>query len=259
MRPKILSFDIFGTVVDWRRGLLAALGRQGVMLPEAAFDDVIAVGLAKDPKSRFERASDLASVARHALRPAGQRQADTIAASTQAAHEPTRQAAAEGGPYATYAEITARSLETEIGLAPEAASEIAAGIGDWPVYADSPAALRRLLAMASCVAMTNSDRAHREPIQRQLGAPLSAWVCAEDLRLYKPDPRFWHRTSEVLAEPFSPAWWHVSGYADYDLDVARRLGLTTVFVARPHARPGAADHQVSDLAGLADLVASLPA
>ena len=57
----------------------------------------------------------------------------------------------------------------------------------------------------------------------------------------------------------SPAWWHVSGYADYDLDVARRLGLTTVFVARPHARPGAADHQVSDLAGLADLVASMPA
>jgi 2-haloalkanoic acid dehalogenase type II len=212
MRPKILSFDVFGTVVDWRRGLLAALGRQGVMLPEAAFDDVI-----------------------------------------------DAQAAAESGPYATYAEITARSLETEIGLAPEAASEIAAAIGDWPVYADSPAALRRLLGMASCVAMTNSDRAHREPIQRQLGAPLSAWVCAEDLRLYKPDPRFWHRTSEVLEEPFSSAWWHVSGYADYDLDVARRLGLTTVFVARPHARPGAADHHVSDLAGLADLVASIPA
>jgi FMN phosphatase YigB (HAD superfamily) len=41
MRPKVLTFDIFGTVVDWRRGLLAALGRQGLMLPDPAFDDVI--------------------------------------------------------------------------------------------------------------------------------------------------------------------------------------------------------------------------
>jgi FMN phosphatase YigB (HAD superfamily) len=35
-------------------------------------------------------------------------------------------------------------------------------------------------------------------------------------------------------------------------------GLTTVFVRRPHARPGQADHQVSDLLGLATLVEELP-
>jgi putative hydrolase of the HAD superfamily len=208
MRPKVLSFDIFGTVVDWRRGLLAALGRQGVMVPEAAFDDVI-----------------------------------------------DAQAAAEGGSYSTYAEITARSLEGELGLSPQAAAEIAAGIGGWPVYADSPAALRQLMGVARCVAMTNSDRAHREPVEQQLGGPLTAWVCAEELRLYKPDARFWQRTSERLGEPLSPAWWHVSAYADYDLEAARRLGVTTVFVARPHARPGAADHRVNDLGELAELVA----
>jgi 2-haloalkanoic acid dehalogenase type II len=212
MRPKVLSFDIFGTVVDWRRGLLTALGRQGVMMPEAAFDDVI-----------------------------------------------DAQAEAESGSYWTYAEIAAHSLEGELGLSPQAAAEIAAGIGDWPVYPDSPAALRQLMGAARCVAMTNSDRAHREPIERQLGGPLSAWVCAEDLRLYKPDPRFWQQTSERLGEPLSPAWWHVSGYADYDLEAARRLGMTTVFVSRPHSRPGPADHHVTDLQALADLVAGTPA
>ena len=212
MRPKVLSFDIFGTVVDWRRGLLAALGRQGVMVPEAAFDDII-----------------------------------------------DAQAEAESAAYSTYAEITAHSLEKELGLSPQAAAEIAAGIGGWPVYPDSPAALRRLMGAARCVAMTNSDRAHREPIERQLGGPLSAWICAEELQLYKPDERFWQRTAERLQEPLSPAWWHVSAYADYDLEAARRLGITTVFVSRPHARPGAADHRVADLEGLAELVAGLPA
>jgi FMN phosphatase YigB (HAD superfamily) len=48
-------------------------------------------------------------------------------------------------------------------------------------------------------------------------------------------------------------WWHVSACADCDLAVANRLGLTTVFVARPHARPGPATHQVVDLAGLVAL------
>jgi 2-haloalkanoic acid dehalogenase type II len=212
MRPKVLTFDIFGTVVDWRRGLLAALGRQGLILPDPAFDDVI-----------------------------------------------DAQAAAESGPYATYAEITARSLESELGLASEAAAEIAAGIGAWPVYADAPAGFQRLLATTPCVALTNSDRAHRAPVERQLGTALSAWVCAEDLRLYKPDARFWQRTAERLGEPLSASWWHVSAYADYDLAAARALGLGTVFVDRPHARPGAADRRVRDLAELAELVAGLPA
>jgi phosphoglycolate phosphatase-like HAD superfamily hydrolase len=40
----------------------------------------------------------------------------------------------------------------------------------------------------------------------------------------------------------------------YDLDVAARLGLTTVFVRRPHARPGKADHVVADPGELAGLV-----
>ena len=50
-----------------------------------------------------------------------------------------------------------------------------------------------------------------------------------------------------------PDWWHVSAYADCDLAVAGQLGLTTVFVSRPHARPGPAAHRVADLAELAAL------
>lgn len=60
--------------------------------------------------------------------------------------------------------------------------------------------------------------------------------------------------SERLGVPPGPAWWHVSAYADYDLDPADMLGLTTFFVRRPHARPGRAENEVADLAGLADLL-----
>ena len=102
--------------------------------------------------------------------------------------------------------------------------------------------------------MTNSDRAHGAQVRAALGLELTAWICAEDVRCYKPSPRFWSEVSARLGVPFGPGWWHVSAYADYDLAVAASLGLTTVLVERPHSRPGPADHRVAELAGLASLV-----
>jgi FMN phosphatase YigB (HAD superfamily) len=59
-----------------------------------------------------------------------------------------------------------------------------------------------------------------------------------------------------MGRPFDRAWWHVSAYADYDLRAARELGLTCVFVQRPHSRPGPVDVSVTDLAALADILES---
>ena len=50
-----------------------------------AFDDVIANGMAKNPAKRYASAGELARAAQHALTAADRPQADTIAASTQAA------------------------------------------------------------------------------------------------------------------------------------------------------------------------------
>jgi serine/threonine kinase PknH len=71
--------------------LTAPIPRPSRRLPQipAGFDDVIAVGLAKGPNNRFDSAGDLAVVARHALRPASQREADAIVATTQAARQRT--------------------------------------------------------------------------------------------------------------------------------------------------------------------------
>jgi FMN phosphatase YigB (HAD superfamily) len=135
-----------------------------------------------------------------------------------------------------------------------AAAEIAASVGRWPLYDDSPAALAALMRVAPCAAMTNSDRLHGEQIQNRLGFQLDDWLCAEEARVYKPDPLFWRLMAGRRNVTPGPRWWHVSAYADYDLAAANELGLTTVFVGRAHARPGPAVHSVSDLAGLVALL-----
>jgi 2-haloalkanoic acid dehalogenase type II len=207
-KPVLLTFDMFGTVLDWRTGMAASLERRGLQLGDG-FDAVVDV---------------------------------------QGALEQTR--------FEPYVAITARSLIRVVNAPVDVAAEIGTEVGRWPLFAESRSGMRRLQARVPCAAMTNSDRGHGEDVQRSLGFRLTHWLCAEEVGVYKPDERFWHAARERFAVPFGPSWWHVSAYADYDLDVVRRLGLTSIFIRRAHARPprgglGEGDLAFDDLDALA--------
>jgi 2-haloacid dehalogenase len=204
-RPELMTFDVFGTIIDWRTGLEASCKSAGRPLHDGEFDRIVYV-----------------------------------------------QAELEQGNFITYAEVMRRSLIDVIGLPDATAREIGANIGRWPSYGDAPV-LSALMKIAPCAAMTNSDQIHGETMQARLGFRLSDWLCAEDTRVYKPNPDFWRQMARRRDVQLGQNWWHVSAYADYDLAVAKSLGLTTVFVARPHARRGAANYSVSDLRGLLTL------
>lgn len=204
-RPALITFDVFGTLLDWRTGLEQACAAAGHPLGPGDFDRVV------DLQGRLEQ-----------------------------------------GSFLSYAEITRESLVEALDLPRDRAGAIGDGVGEWPLYADTAAALLRLLQQVPCAAMTNSDRRHGQAVQRRLGFPLSDWLCAEDVELYKPHAGFWHAMARRRDLPLGRHWWHVSAYADYDLAVAQELGLTTVFVNRPHARPGDADLRVRDLEELAE-------
>jgi len=210
--PRLLTFDIFGTVLDWRGGLGEAVRRHGLELDERDFERVI-----------------------------------------------DRQAEEEAGTYRSYIEIAASSLIQTLRMPAAAARGIAASAGTWPLFPDSADGLRSLMRIAPCVATTNSDLAHGKQVQDQLGFRLSGWICAEDLRCYKPAPEFWVAVGARRRVPFGPHWWHVSAYADYDLEPAMRLGLTCVFVERPHSRWGPAAIRVPDLRALASVAAEAAA
>ena len=157
-----MTFDIFGTVLDWRTGLENACRAEGRALLEGEFDRIV------DAQGDLER-----------------------------------------GPYLDYAAITRRSLIDAIGLDEMSATKIASNIGAWPLYPDA-ALLPDLMRVSPCAAMTNSDRNHGAAIQTRLGHHLSDWLCAEDIRLYKPDPRFWRYMRDRQKIDFGPHWWHIS-------------------------------------------------
>ena len=210
MLPACITFDVFGTIIDWRGGLQADLAKAGCICSDELFEKII-----------------------------------------------SSQAASEAGPFRSYREITAASLVEVAGLDRAVADHIGQNVGKWPLYPDSREALQRLQRLVPCIAMTNSDRIHGQQVQEQLGFSLTDWVCAEEVRHYKPNASFWHAVAARRHIEPGPAWWHASAYADYDLRTARQLGLTTVFVERAHSLAGPADHRVGNLSGLAEMVQSM--
>lgn len=207
MNPTLFTFDIFGTVIDWLRGMQGSLRSSGRELTV----------------EEFERVIDLQSVL-------------------------------ERGAFRGYSEIASESLVQTLGIDAAKAREIAAQMGCWPLFLDAAMGLRQLMKRAPCVAMTNSDRVHGGQVQAQLGFQLSDWICAEEIRCYKPSAKFWRATASRLGRALDKSWCHVSAYGDYDLGVARQLGLATAFISRPHCRPAPADISASDLMSLSRLL-----
>jgi 2-haloacid dehalogenase len=203
-KPSLMTFDIFGTVIDWRRGLTEAAHAHGIEVDERGFQAVIDF-----------------------------------------------QALAESQPYRSYTDILAESLMRVLRMDRKASRAVAENAGRWPLFPDSADGLRTLMRAVPCVAMTNSDQEHGRQVQDQLGIRLSGWICAEDVRCYKPAPEFWIAVGSRRNVPFGPAWWHVSAYADYDLAAAGRFGLTTVFIERPHSVWGPSTLTATDLRALA--------
>jgi 2-haloalkanoic acid dehalogenase type II len=207
-RPSLLTFDVFGTVLDWRQGLVDAAAAHGIDVDDRRFQAVI-----------------------------------------------DHQARAESGPYRSYAEIAAESLVQVLRMPKKIARTIAEEAGAWPLFPDAADGLRALMRIAPCVAMTNSDQSHGKQVQDQLGFRLNGWICAEDVRCYKPAPEFWTAVSSRRGVPFGRSWWHVSAYADYDMATAGRLGLTTVFIERNHNVWGPSAMTAPDLRALATMLA----
>ncbi|HEY4249850.1 MAG TPA: HAD-IA family hydrolase [Roseomonas sp.] len=228
---RVLTFDCYGTLIDWETGILA------VTRPWLA-----AAGRAEIPDDLV-----LSAFALH-----------------QARHQQVR-------PALLYTEVMSRSwadIQATFGL-PEDAGQcaaFAASCGDWPPFADTVAALRRLSARFALVILSNVDDASLARSLRLLEVPFLLTVTAERVGSYKPGlPHFETAIADLAARGFAKAEiLHVAQSRHHDVDPAARIGIPTVWVNRRHGRRGTGATiantaipfaQVPSLAALADALA----
>lgn len=110
----------------------------------------------------------------------------------------------------------------------------AAGPSAWPAYGDAPAALKAIQARAKIGALSNIDDASLAGSCRKLGVAFDLVVTAERVRDYKPAlPHFTTALAELAAMGIGrERVLHVAQSLRADIAPANALGLTCVWVNR---------------------------
>lgn len=223
-----LVFDVMGTVVDVdatvRSTAISALASAGV-------DDTLVRAFVEDWTARLQRLLD-----------------DVIAGELPwRGHQDLRRAALEEA-----------VVVAGIGpLPPDTTETLASVIHRCRPWPESAAALARLRATHTVVALSNADFAELVDLSR-LGA--FAWhgvISTASSHSFKPDPAVYRNA--VLMLGVEPAAIMMVAAHPWDLRAAAEHGLATAYVARPGSQPPRADDhfdmEVSDLDGLADRLA----
>jgi len=222
-RFDVLTFDCYGTLIDWETGLLDA------------FRPVLAAHGSAPPEDEL-----LAAFARY-----------------EAAVE-----AGSYRPYREVLEAALRGVGEELGFEPseDEVANFAGSVADWPPFPDSAAALQKLHERFSLGVITNCDDDLFAASARRLGIEFDWVVTAQQARRYKPNPRGFELMFERVGLP-PRRILHVAQSLFHDHVPAKRLGLATAWVDRRHDRPGfgatppadaSPDLTVPDMASLAD-------
>jgi 2-haloalkanoic acid dehalogenase type II len=217
----VITFDCYGTLIDWERGIhnaFAALARS--------------TGAAIDP------AAALADY--HAIEPVVQ--AEAFRSYREVLGESARRAAAR----------------QQWALSPEEAADFAARLPEWPAFADTDAALVRLAAAGYQLGiLSNVDDDLLQATLRHFSAPFDLLVTAEQVGSYKPAHGHFIRARERLG---GLRWLHAAQSHFHDVTPASALGVPVVWVNRKHEPlPDGGPAPLADvptLAALADWLAT---
>ncbi|HEX3882246.1 MAG TPA: haloacid dehalogenase type II [Stellaceae bacterium] len=200
---KVLSFDCYGTLIDWESGIWAALQ---------------ALAMKAGGK---EREAALIRFGHHES--AQERETPSLKYS------------------ALLSRVHAR-LAAEWGVAhnPVAAAVFGASVGDWPAFPDSAEALAYLKRHFKLVILSNVDGASFAGSNARLGVEFDAICTAEDVGSYKPNPANFRyllaRLGEMGNKPRELL--HVAQSLYHDHVPANAAGLSSAWIDRRAAAPG---------------------
>ncbi len=224
-RFDLLTFDCYGTLVDWERGIL-----------EAARPICAAHGASPDAAALVGAFGE---------------------------HEHVVQAE-RFRPYREVLALTLDRMGAALGFRPAARQRAAFGasVGDWPVFPDTVEALRRLAGKFKLGIVSNVDDDLFAQSGKRLEVPFDWVVTAEQVGSYKPAPAHFHEMARRSGIP-KERTLHVAQSRFHDIAPASSLGYATLWVDRPGlaraggAAPPAAAEADARVSSMAEAVALL--
>jgi 2-haloacid dehalogenase len=203
-RYRALSFDCYGTLIDWEAGIAAVLG------PWAR-----GAGLDLDDERLLE-----------------------AYAGNEAAVERERPASRYPEVLATAFRRTGEALGRTVDDA--WARRLGDSVPEWPAFPDSAAALASLARHYQLFIVSNVHRDGFAGSNRQLRGRFAAVLTAEDVGAYKPAANHFRALLGTLDDLgiAREELLHVAQSLFHDHVPAKRSGLATAWINRRHDRPG---------------------
>lgn len=201
---KALSFDCYGTLIDWEAGMIAALAPLTSRLDPPLGRDAILQAHAR--------------------------------------HESQAQAQTPGKLYRDILPIVYKRLAEQWGLSISVAECEAYGksVADWPAFADSAAALQYLKQHYKLIILSNVDNRTFSHSNARLQVEFDAVYSAEDVGAYKPaDANFDYMKAHLADLGLEPhEVLHTAESLFHDHVPANRHGLANCWIHRRHAQDG---------------------
>ena len=225
---EYLSFDCYGTLIDWESGILAylrpLLQSKGASVTEGGILNLYSEFEPRQQQPPYRSYREvLAGVVRDF-----------------AAH-------------------------FDFAVSAEEAAGLADSIRDWQPFPDTVAALRRLQSRYKLAVLSNIDDDLFWLTAPKLGVDLDLLVTAQQVQSYKPSLRNFERLLQELPVEQSRLL-HVAESLYHDVVPAHSLGISAVWVNRRQNKPAAAtklvnarpDLEVPTVGALADLAMNSP-
>jgi len=199
-RFEILTFDCYGTLIDWETGILSALHRI-LSVHSKQLDDGELLKLYGD----FEQRS-------------------------------------EAGPFQPYREVLSsvvRQFGKHLGFSPTAQeiSSLPNSLPSWKPWPDTVTALHQLKSRFRLAIISNIDDDLFAATRPQLEVPFDEIITAQQAQAYKPSLKLFELALTRIKAPAHRVL-HIGQSIYHDVVPAQSLGLATVWVNRPSARPG---------------------
>jgi len=223
-RFEILTFDCYGTLIDWEAGILSVV-RAILSAHGKEIEDSEILKLYGD----FE----------------------------QRAEEPPYRS------YREVLQSVVQQFGAELGFrpTPEQSNSLPESLPMWRPWPDTVAALRQLKSRFRLAILSNVDDDLFATTRPQLEVAFDEVITAQQARAYKPSLRIFELALSRIDSPAHRVL-HVGQSIYHDVVPAQALGLATVWVNRPSARSGVgavkaanakADLIVGSLAELAEI------
>lgn len=201
---KILSFDCYGTLIDWETGLLEALQL-----------------LLKKVGPKIDR---------------------DVALETFARHESYQEAQTPELPYDKLLASVHSRMGAEWGVetSKEEDARFGQSVPDWPAFPDSRVALQYLKQHFKLAILSNVDRNSFFGSNKRLGVAFDWVITAQDVGSYKPDLKNFHFMLSALADAGygKKDILHTAESLFHDHAPANKIGLSSAWIHRRHNKEG---------------------